>query len=69
MRENESVCAKSGKRGFHSRNQARAAHRSNGKRVRVYICPECHHWHVTSQARPDIVRKPRNRLPEAEGWS
>jgi hypothetical protein len=36
------------KRPFASVHDARVAHRRAGFRVRVYRCPDCHHYHVTN---------------------
>ncbi len=35
------------KRGYASEKQAKRANRTNGARLRAYLCPKCHRWHVT----------------------
>lgn len=41
------------KRGYASEKQAKRANRTNGARLRAYLCPRCHRWHVT---RGTIIR-------------
>ena len=41
-------CEETGKRCFHSRRRARAANRRLHNKVRVYLCPHCHCFHITS---------------------
>lgn len=49
--ENTKLCGFGGKRCFTGRKDARAATRSAGNRMRIYLCPHCHYWHVTSMSR------------------
>lgn len=37
----------SGKRGYASKRQAKLATRNVRNRIRAYLCPDCHAWHVT----------------------
>jgi hypothetical protein len=41
------VCPKGGKRGYPTKEAARRANHSNGARLRAYLCPACHMYHVT----------------------
>ena len=41
-------CASTGKRQFASADQAKRATRHVSNRLRAYLCPECHRWHVTN---------------------
>lgn len=38
-----------GKRRFRGEQEAKRAQRCNPKRVRVYLCPMCHGWHVSQE--------------------
>lgn len=43
----------SGKTRFLSRHAAttsRGARRNKGRRMRAYLCPHCHGWHLTTEA-------------------
>lgn len=42
------ICTASGKRPFRSRTAAKKASATNHKRIRVYICPACHQFHITT---------------------
>lgn len=43
------TCATTGKRCYHSSGGAKDASRAMGNRIRVYVCPDCHSWHVTHE--------------------
>ncbi len=43
------TCAATGQRSFGSKAGARKANQSNSKRIRVYLCPDCHHFHITKE--------------------
>jgi hypothetical protein len=45
----EHTCPACGKRGFASARAAKRACRRLSRRVRVYLCPACHDFHITSQ--------------------
>jgi len=51
-------CHESGKTCFSSQHQAKQAARSrlnkgaNTSRLRTYLCPDCHQWHMSSSHRP-----------------
>lgn len=53
------TCAK---RAFRSLHAAREANKTNSKRLRVYRCPRCHLWHVTTQEKDVFVSDLRRRL-------
>jgi hypothetical protein len=36
------------KRGYLSERAAKRAHRGAHFRIRPYLCPRCHRWHVTN---------------------
>ena len=46
-------CPLCGKRSFASVRAARRACQTLSNRIRVYRCPACHDYHVTSQTHPD----------------
>jgi hypothetical protein len=46
-------CPACGKRSFSSRQAARRACRTLSNRIRVYLCPACHGFHITSQIKLD----------------
>lgn len=56
-------CETTGKVRFGSRGAAtktRSARRNKGHRMRTYLCPDCHGWHLTTQgASSDEFRKPK----------
>lgn len=39
----------SGKRMFKSKEGARRATQNLSLRIRVYLCPQCHHFHATKE--------------------
>lgn len=45
----------SGKTAYRSKrdakNGATAVARGGDRRMRPYLCPDCHHWHVTANGR------------------
>lgn len=43
-----SRCTSTGKRQFASADQAKRASRHVRNRLRAYLCPDCHRWHVTN---------------------
>lgn len=43
------LCWASGKRGYSSKGEARAANLRNGHRMRAYKCPQCKRWHMTKR--------------------
>jgi hypothetical protein len=51
------------KRAFRSQHAAKDANKRNSKRLRVYRCPGCHLWHVTTTPQKDgFVSDLRRRL-------
>jgi hypothetical protein len=50
------VCDDTGKNCYATKKQARRiaklCMKSRGKRLRVYLCPECKRWHLTKEAKP-----------------
>ena len=42
-------CHKTGKRCYPSEKTAKRATKTVGNKIRVYLCPDCHRFHVTSQ--------------------
>lgn len=40
-------CHRTGKRGYGSKSAAKQAHRTVGRKIRVYLCPECKKYHIT----------------------
>lgn len=43
------ACPKTGKRCYGSKRMAREATKNVSNKIRVYICPHCHSFHVTSK--------------------
>ena len=44
------TCSETGKRCFASKHEGRRASRKVGNRLRVYLCPHCHRFHITRRA-------------------
>lgn len=53
------LCSVSGKRCYGSKHAAVLHSKLVGNRLRAYVCPSCHCWHVTSHVQAPVFRHDR----------
>lgn len=62
------ICGKNGYRTYrHAMKVVGRAEGVRGEGLRIYRCPECGHWHLTSRIKEDVSGKDCRRTERSSG--